>query len=75
MTGMADRYDFAVDLAVEAGMRALRMPHGLERADDIHGTTRWSVSLAYMCRGVIEIGVLYAPVGDWSAHLEVIHPQ
>jgi myo-inositol-1(or 4)-monophosphatase len=30
----------------------------------IHGTPRWCVSLAFVLRGVIEIGVIYAPVTD-----------
>jgi myo-inositol-1(or 4)-monophosphatase len=30
----------------------------------IHGTSRWCVSLAYVRAGVIELGVIYAPVGD-----------
>jgi myo-inositol-1(or 4)-monophosphatase len=30
----------------------------------IHGTPRWCVSIAFVCDGEIEIGVIYAPVGD-----------
>jgi myo-inositol-1(or 4)-monophosphatase len=116
---LAERYEFAVDLAVEAGALAARMQGGLGPADAkspidfctaadlaverlirervtarfgdtmigeedggvasdsvwvvdpidgttgyIHGTPRWCVSLAYVRHGKIEIGVLYAPVGD-----------
>jgi myo-inositol-1(or 4)-monophosphatase len=119
MSGLAERFAFAVELAVEAGSLALRMQRDLGPADAktpidfcteadraverlirervtarfgdtmigeedggeasdsvwvvdpidgttgyIHGTARWCVSLAYMRNGVIEIGVLYAPVGD-----------
>ncbi len=119
MSGLAERFAFAVELAVEAGALALHMQRGLGPADAkspidfcteadraverlirervitrfgdtmigeedggeasdsvwvvdpidgttgyIHGTARWCVSLAYMRKGVIEIGVLYAPVDD-----------
>lgn len=30
----------------------------------IHGTPRWCVSLGYMRAGIIELGVIYAPVDD-----------
>jgi myo-inositol-1(or 4)-monophosphatase len=30
----------------------------------IHGTPRWCVSIAFVLNGVIEIGVIYAPVSD-----------
>lgn len=30
----------------------------------IHGTPRWCVSMAFLLRGVIEIGVIYAPIPD-----------
>jgi myo-inositol-1(or 4)-monophosphatase len=33
-------------------------------ANYIHGTRRWCVSMAYMRRGVIEIGVIYDPSND-----------
>lgn len=30
----------------------------------IHGTPRWCVSMAFLLRGVVEIGVIYAPITD-----------
>jgi myo-inositol-1(or 4)-monophosphatase len=64
---IAERFGDAV-IGEEYGGRAANRVWVVDPIDGtagyIHGTKRWCVSLAYVWRGEIEIGVIYAPADD-----------